>query len=310
MNPRGELYDLEMAYSFLETLPAGEDHRLVISETLRHLHIDRSGNTHRSEVSFDKFWNTGWEGGCRGLIEFRAVETLPKAHWMSAVALLWASLAAFLCEKKFTRPLVDHADVCTTPSFCPHRSGATSTKSSRDLEKAGLPLDRAVFREIWEYRFPQMLAFTQAGAELSVRKALESWPLLCETPLEGGSTSRYVDTSMERLEFTANAAFAATHRVFVQGRELLLGDLPGASQRRRATLPPECAAPIAPPRSAAAYPARRDDHRPQRAADRDLSSSRRIAAFSPPARTTPAVLVKRPCRKLRPELVTCDLRLA
>src|SRR5205823_4068801 len=47
------LYDLEMAYLFLDQLPAG-DHRYLISETLRHLHTDSSGNTHRSETSFDK----------------------------------------------------------------------------------------------------------------------------------------------------------------------------------------------------------------------------------------------------------------
>src|SRR5213075_2764603 len=51
-----ELYDLEMAYQFLEKLEPGQDNRYLISETLRHLHIDRAGNTHRSEISFDKFW--------------------------------------------------------------------------------------------------------------------------------------------------------------------------------------------------------------------------------------------------------------
>ncbi len=79
-----EIYDLEMACQFLEKLGPG-DHRYLISETLRHLHTDASGNTHRSEISFDKFWNTGWNGGCRGLVEFRAVESMPEAEWMSAV---------------------------------------------------------------------------------------------------------------------------------------------------------------------------------------------------------------------------------
>ena len=52
-----DLYDLDMAYQYLASLPAGEDHRYIIGETLRHLHTDISGNTHRSEISFDKFWN-------------------------------------------------------------------------------------------------------------------------------------------------------------------------------------------------------------------------------------------------------------
>ncbi len=101
-------YDLEMAYRHLESLDAGEDHRYMISETLRHLHIDLSGNTHRSEISFDKFWNLEWETGCRGLIEFRAIETLPHPEWMSAVALLWTCLIATLFEPRRVHPLAVH----------------------------------------------------------------------------------------------------------------------------------------------------------------------------------------------------------
>lgn len=51
-----DLDDLETAYRFLEQLPPG-DHRQLINETLRHLHTDVTGNAHRSEISFDKFWN-------------------------------------------------------------------------------------------------------------------------------------------------------------------------------------------------------------------------------------------------------------
>ena len=72
-----DLYDIEMAYRFLESLPPG-DHRELINETLRHLQTDVTGNSHRSELSFDKFWNTAWPSGALGLIEFRAIESLPR----------------------------------------------------------------------------------------------------------------------------------------------------------------------------------------------------------------------------------------
>ncbi len=52
-----DLYDLDLAYQYLAGLPEGENHSYIIGETLRHLHTDNSGNTHRSEISFDKFWN-------------------------------------------------------------------------------------------------------------------------------------------------------------------------------------------------------------------------------------------------------------
>jgi uncharacterized protein (DUF2126 family) len=58
----GDSFDLELAYRALEQADdgsgpdePGSDQRGVIGETLRHLHADRSGNNHRSEISFDKF---------------------------------------------------------------------------------------------------------------------------------------------------------------------------------------------------------------------------------------------------------------
>jgi len=67
-----------------------------------------------------------------------------------------------------------------------------------------------------------LLAWSSGKAQLTIRKALESWPLLCETPLEGGATSRFVDTSMHRLEFQANEAFTRQYEIQVARRDLSL----------------------------------------------------------------------------------------
>ncbi len=215
------LYDLEMAYQFLDTLAPG-DHRYLLSETIRHLHTDGSGNTHRSEASFDKFWNTSFEGGCRGLLEFRAIETLPHASWMSAIALLWRALAAWLLDHPFAKPLIDHGQELHDFYFLPTCLWSDFEIVLRDLKKGGFDLPVEVYRAIADWRFPKMLSFTNGPATLTIRKALEDWPLLCETPLEGGTTSRFVDTSIERLEFIASEAFAATHEIRVRGRKLTL----------------------------------------------------------------------------------------
>ena len=42
--------------------------------------------------------------------------------------------------------------------------------------------------------------------------------------MEGGNTSRFVDTSMERLELLGNDAFFEKYWVFVQGREVPLAE--------------------------------------------------------------------------------------
>ncbi|MGI8604553.1 MAG: transglutaminase family protein [Verrucomicrobiales bacterium] len=304
----GELYDLEMAYQFLEKLEAGRDQRALIGETLRHLHIDRSGNTHRSEVSFDKFWNTAWDGGCRGLMEFRAVETLPRARWMSAVALLWCALAAFLFQKKYLHPLIDHGSRLHDAFFLPSPLWADFKTVLRDLRRAGFRLDEGVFRDIWDFRFPEMLDFSHGRARLTVRKALEGWPLLCETPLEGGNTSRYVDTSMERIEFTTNKPFLTACRVFVRGRELELGTNDGgqsgaALRYRRSALQPSLHPGIP---SHMPLGVTITDRARQPLAHFLLEAGRRrfeqTTVFPPLTRT--------PCRRLRPELITYDLRLA
>ena len=91
-----------------------------------------------------------------------------------------------------------------------------------ELENDGFELDRRIYRDIWNWRFPAFLDWKKSGARLIVRKALENWPLLCETPIEGGTTSRFVDTSMQRLEFCGDSAFNTRYRIYVTGRPLEL----------------------------------------------------------------------------------------
>lgn len=216
-----QLFDLEMAYRFLETLPDG-DHRALINETLRHLQTDVTGNAHRSETSFDKFWNPGWPGGMLGLIEFRAIESLPRADWMSAVALLWRCIAAFAVVEPLREPLRDFGPHLHDAFFLPTCLLADLEELLDELETAGCRLPRKVFREIWHWKFPRILEHGTKGARLEARRAHESWPLLCETPVEGGSTSRFVDTSMHRIELRANDAFVEKFGIHVRGRKLSL----------------------------------------------------------------------------------------
>jgi len=235
-----DLYDLEMAYRFMETLPAGGDHRLILSETLRHLHTDTSGNAHRCESSFDKFWNPGFEGGCRGLVEFRALESLPHSEWMSAVALLWRAIIVAQLEHPTRTTLIEWGTQLHDRFFMPSHLWSDLSSVLDDLSAWGFKLPREVFRSIWDWRFPKILNVEESGELLEIRKSCEGWPLLCETPLLGGSTSRFVDTSMERLEVSASPRFAKRYGVFIQNRKLpLTADFPegkkGAGLRYRRT---------------------------------------------------------------------------
>jgi uncharacterized protein (DUF2126 family) len=302
-----DLYDLEMAYQFLEGLEQGLDQRYLISETLRHLHTDSSGNTHRSEMSFDKFWNTAFAGGCRGLVEFRAVETLPHAGWMSAVATLWQALAAHLFKKPFREPLIDHGSRLHDYYFMPSAIWDDFHHVLGDLKRDGLGLDESVYRAIWAWRFPLMLTFENADAQLVIRKGCEGWPLLCETPIEGGSTSRFVDTSMDRIEFSANKRFVSRCRVFAQGRELKLEKFPGGKfgaglRYRRTALYPSLHPGVAPHMPLFVTIADGKKNHAYR-----LDQQRRVFAVCDEKEAPSPTGV--PCKKLKPDLVTCDLRI-
>jgi uncharacterized protein (DUF2126 family)/transglutaminase-like putative cysteine protease len=207
------LLDLELAYRQLEGLPAG-DSRLQINELLRHLHTDVSGNTHRSEASFDKFWSP--PSGYYGLIEFRAIESLPSAEWTGAVALLWRALLSYLLKQPFRKALKDFNFELHDKYFLPTPLWEDLTDVLSEIAQFGFGFDPKVFREIWEWRFPALL--NQEG--LTIRKALESWSLLAETPTLGGSTSRFVDSSIERIELAAASTFYQQYAVFVNRREL------------------------------------------------------------------------------------------
>jgi uncharacterized protein (DUF2126 family) len=207
------LLDLELVYRQLQNLPAG-DSRLEINELIRHLHTDVQGNTHRSETSFDKFWSP--PTGFYGLIEFRAVESLPKADWIGAVALLWRALLTYLLKQPFREPLKDFNFELHDKYFLPTPLWADLTDVLSELAQFGFGFDPAVFREIWEWRFPAVL--DQGG--LTIRKALEGWPLLAETPTIGGNTSRFVDSSIERFELAVPTNFYQQYALFVNGREL------------------------------------------------------------------------------------------
>ena len=153
-----DLYDLELAYGLLASREGG-DHRELIGETLRHLHTDLSGNTHRSEISFDKFWDVG--GGTRlGLIEFRALETMPHAEWMALTALLWRAILLQALEKPSAVVFVANAAELHDAFFLPSTLWADLEAILAELRASGCDFGdegQALFREIFEWRFPTLL---------------------------------------------------------------------------------------------------------------------------------------------------------
>ena len=109
-----------------------------------------------------------------------------------------------------------------------------------DLAEAGLPLAAEPFRAIWRWRFPPLLHWQgdDPGEHMSLLPAPEPWPLICDTPREGGFTSRFVDASLQRFEVQSSAALRRRCRLLLNGRPLPLGEAPLAVRYRQHRLYP------------------------------------------------------------------------
>jgi uncharacterized protein (DUF2126 family) len=224
-----EIHDLDWTWAYLAALPPG-DRRQEIADAVRHLQADLSGNTHRTEISFDKFWFPDFPGGGQGLIEFRAIAMMPEVEWASSVALLWSTLAAWLLERPCTEPLTHHGRLLHDRFFLPSLLWQDLEAVLTDLRGGGFSLSAADYRPMWEWRFPTLLAFESGQAHLTVRRAGEHWPILVDPPKSGGETSRFVDSSLRRLEFLATESFAREWTIEANGRRLPLtplADQPG-----------------------------------------------------------------------------------
>jgi uncharacterized protein (DUF2126 family) len=303
-----ELHDLEWTWGYLDSLPPG-DRRQEIADALRHLQADLSGNTHRTEISFDKFWYPGFSGGTQGLVEFRAVAMMPETDWTCRVALLWGCLAAWLLERPCVGPLANHGrrlhDRFCLPSLLWH----DLEQVLGDLARGGFPLDAAGYRAIWEWRFPTALEFASGDAVISVRRAGEPWPILVDPPKTGGLTSRFVDSSTRRFEFLANEAFARDWRVTVNGRPLPLATTPELSGCRIAGLRYRHSRlyPALHPGMSPQLPLRIQFDGPNAQSVFELAESSHHFQLSVTSEPPPA---GPPCRTLVPGDLTHDLRLA
>lgn len=230
------LYELEIACSGAENL--GTPQNLPLFDLLfRDLLMDRSGNTHRAEISVDKLWNPFAPNGRLGLVEFRAFETHPARAVQSVTALFVRAILARLCAAPCKEPFIRWAGELHDKFFLPAFVWEDLAAICADLQAHGIPFEPEWLRAPWEFRFPKLGEFAlrlQKPASkdapkdrkpefedfaIEFRQALEAWPLLGESP-NAGTVARTVDSSLDRIEARIS------DRKFLEGGILLVNGLP------------------------------------------------------------------------------------
>ncbi len=100
------------------------------------------------------------------------------------------------------------------------------------LKLGGYDLKLEWFIHFFAFRFPECGMVQIGEATLSIRTALEPWPVMGEEPT-GGSVSRSVDASVERIHVTATGLIKGRHIVTCNGRGVPLTPTPPVKTKQR-----------------------------------------------------------------------------
>ena len=214
------LYELEIALerAFRRDEPAPP----WLSDALfRHLLVDVAGNTHRAEICIDKLFDWRTPHGRQGVVELRAFEMPPHPRMAVAqVALVRALVAAFV-QAPYRGPLVRWGQQLHDRFLLPHWLWQDFEDVLGFLEGRGLALPAEAYRPFLELRCPVAGRMEVDGVAVEVRNALEPWHVLGEEPTATG-TSRFVDSSVERIQVRAEGLVPERHQLLVNGRRLPL----------------------------------------------------------------------------------------
>ncbi len=217
-----QVYELEIAIEQIyknRELHGASMPPWLVDRTLRNILIDVTGNTHRSEFSIDKLYSPDSATGRLGLLELRTFEMPPHPRMSIVQQLLLRALVARFWKKPYQAPLTRWGTELHDRFMLPTFIQSDFFDVVADMQTAGYAFEADWFAPHLEFRFPLVGSVQVAGVEITLRCALEPWHVMGEEGSVGG-TSRYVDSSLERMEVHVKGFNESRYRLTCNGHAL------------------------------------------------------------------------------------------
>jgi uncharacterized protein (DUF2126 family) len=237
------MYELELAFRQIPDAGQSDVPPWLVDRVMRNLLIDLTGNTHRAEFCIDKLFSPDSSTGRLGLVELRAFEMPPHARMSLAQQLLVRGLLAMFWKQPYNTSLTRWGTTLHDRFMLPWFLDRDLQTVIADLNQFGFDFESEWFAPHLEFRCPKMGEIRIDEMHLELRQAIEPWYVLGEEP-GGGGTTRYVDSSIERLQVLITN-LPHDHAICVNGIQIPLSESERsgtkvAGVRYRAWQPPSC----------------------------------------------------------------------
>ena len=220
---RDSAYELEIAIQQVdqEIKKYGQCPPWVVDRLFRNFLVDGTGNTHRAEFCIDKLYSPDSSRGRLGLVELRGFEMPPHAQMNMVQQLLIRALIAKFWKTPFKDKLVRWDTSLHDRFLLPYFVKEDLQDVLSDLNASGFEMTMDHFAPHFEFRFPKIGEVSYKQINLELRVAIEPWYVLGEEPA-GGGMSRFVDSSVERIQIKVKGATGGRYTVCCNSRKIPL----------------------------------------------------------------------------------------